>query len=89
MPNQQKGIAPKHIHRKWLIYGDKESAQHFLSDPVCTFLEQLPPKFKLMIFWSNDKLYVGSTGSLTREGVEYLLDLVLQLQEVAQISTNA
>ncbi len=88
VPGQLKGIAPKRFHRKWLIYGDEESAQHFLSEPVCTFLDQLPPKLRLMFFWSDDKLFVGTTGSLTREGVEYLFDLVLQLKDVANISSD-
>lgn len=84
MPKQLKGVGSARVQRDWLVYGDRESASHFLSDPVCEYIEEMP-KFKFMILWSQNRFHVGLVGLPTREGVEYLLRSSVELARIGQI----
>ena len=87
MPKQLRGLGSVQMQQHWLIYGDEESATHFLSESVCEYMEQLP-KYKFLILWSQNRLYFGLVGLPTREGSEFLLRSCIELARTAEITKD-
>lgn len=78
-------ISNPSITKRWLIFGDLESAEHLLNNDVCEIICDFPKFPWFICIWDEDRLYLGFTGHPSRSGLEFLIEKAHRVAHAAHI----